>query len=361
MSNNESDVEQNAEDLSKMNADSSADNSMENITENSTDNRTDNSTENNQIVFSIPEEYLGDRLDRVVAELCPQFSRSQLQKWIKSGDIRINNKVANVRDKVIGGEEVIVTPVLQQQTYDLPEAIKLDIVYEDDHLLVINKPAGLVVHPGAGNQTGTLVNGLLAHNSAQENLPRAGIVHRLDKDTTGLMMVAKTLETHTALVNQLQEREVKREYLALVCKEVIAGDTIEANIGRHPQDRKKMTVLTSGGGKTAITHYRVEQKLLHHTLLRVNLETGRTHQIRVHLAWRHMPILGDRVYGGRSRVPANIDGELREQLQKMNRQSLHATRLTIIHPHTEEEMSWQVDMPADMQLLVDRLQIDKYE
>lgn len=314
---------------------------------------------NDQIFFSIPEEYLGERLDRVVAELCPQFSRSQLQKWIKSGDIRINNKAGNVRDKVVGGEEVIVMPVLQQQTYDLPEAIKLDIVYEDDHLLVINKPAGLVVHPGAGNHSGTLVNGLLAHNSAQENLPRAGIVHRLDKDTTGLMMVAKTLETHTALVNQLQEREVKREYLALVCKEVIAGDTIEANIGRHPQDRKKMTVLTNGGGKTAITHYRVEQKLFHHTLLRVNLETGRTHQIRVHLAWKHMPILGDRVYGGRSRVPANIDEELRELLQKMNRQALHATRLTIMHPHTQEEMSWQVDMPKDMQFLVDRLQFIK--
>ncbi|KAG1694774.1 Ribosomal large subunit pseudouridine synthase D [Nymphon striatum] len=215
------------------------------------------------LVFIIPDEFLGQRFDRVVAELCPQFSRSQLQKWIKSGDIRINDKQANVRDKIIGGEEVTVTP----------------------------------------------------------------------------------------LVNQLQEREVKREYLALVCKEVIAGDTIEGNIGRHPQDRKKMTVLTNGGGKTAITHFRVEQKLLHHTLLRVNLETGRTHQIRVHLAWKHMPILGDRVYGGRSRVPANIDGELREQLQKMNRQCLHATRLTIVHPHTSEEMSWQVDMPKDMQIL----------
>ncbi len=314
--------------------------------------------EKGEIIFSIPELYLGERVDRVIAELCPQYSRSQLQKWIKSGDILINNTVANVRDKVVGGEEVIVKPVLQQQIYDLPEAINLDIVYEDEYLLVINKPAGLVVHPGAGNQSGTLVNGLLAHHSSQENLPRAGIVHRLDKDTTGLMMVAKTLETHTALVNQLQERKVKREYLALVCKEVIAGDTIEANIGRHPQDRKKMTVLTNGGGKTAITHYRVEQKLLHHTLLRVNLETGRTHQIRVHLAWKHMPILGDRVYGGRSRVPANIDEALREQLQRMNRQALHATRLTITHPHTGESISWQVDMPKDMQTLVDSLQID---
>lgn len=314
-------------------------------------------SETKQLNFTIPVEYLGERLDRVVAELCPQFSRSQLQKWIKSGDIQLNNHAANVRDKVVGGEEVTIVPVLTPQIVDLPESIKLDIVYEDEHLLVINKPAGLVVHPGAGNQSGTLVNGLLAHNVQQKNLPRAGIVHRLDKDTTGLMMVAKTLEAHTALVNQLQARAVKREYLALVSKEVIAGDTIEANIGRHPQDRKRMTVLTTGGGKTAITHYRVEKRLLHHTLLRVNLETGRTHQIRVHLAWKHMPILGDRTYGGRTRVPANIDDDLRTLLQKINRQCLHATRLTITHPHTNEEMSWEVPMPKDMQELVDQLSI----
>jgi len=315
-------------------------------------------SESKQYNFTIPIEYFGERLDRVVAELCPQFSRSQLQKWIKSGDIQLNNRSANVRDKVVGGEEVKIKPVLTPQIKDLPEAIKLDIVYEDEHLLVINKPAGLVVHPGAGNQSGTLVNGLLAHNDQQQNLPRAGIVHRLDKDTTGLMMVAKTLEAHTALINQLQAREVKREYLALVSKEVIAGDTIEANIGRHPQDRKRMTVLTTGGGKTAITHFRVEQRLLHHTLLRVNLETGRTHQIRVHLAWKHMPILGDRVYGGRTRVPANIDDDLRTLLQKINRQCLHATRLTINHPHTNEEMSWEAPMPEDMQELVDKLSIN---
>ncbi len=308
--------------------------------------------------FTVPAEFLGERLDRVVAELCPQFSRSQLQKWIKSGDIRLNNSTANVRDKVSGGDEITVMPVLQAKINDLPESIKLDIVYEDEHLLVLNKPAGLVVHPGAGNQNGTLVNGLLAHNGEQKNLPRAGIVHRLDKDTTGLMMVAKTLESHNTLVNQLQEREVKREYLALVSKDVIAGDTIEANIGRHPRDRKKMTVHTTGGGKTAITHYRVEKRLLNHTLLRVNLETGRTHQIRVHLSWKHMPIVGDRVYGGRTRVPANIDEELRTQLQRFNRQALHATRLTIQHPHTDETMSWEIGLPVDMQNLVDSLDIE---
>ena len=317
----------------------------------------DSQTDTENLEYIVPDEYLGERLDRVVAELCPQFSRSQLQKWIKSGDITLNNKKANVRDKVTGGDEIVVKPILKAKINDLPESIKLDIVYEDDHLLVLNKPAGLVVHPGAGNQNGTLVNGLLAHNAEQKNLPRAGIVHRLDKDTTGLMMVAKTLESHNALVNQLQEREVKREYLALVSKDVIAGDTIEGNIGRHPRDRKKMAVHTTGGGKTAITHYRVEQRLLNHTLLRVNLETGRTHQIRVHLSWKHMPIVGDRVYGGRTKVPANIDEELRTKIQRFNRQALHATRLTIQHPHTDETISWEVGVPDDMKELINSLEI----
>ncbi len=317
----------------------------------------DNLSEQHQQSFeySVPLEYLGERLDRVVAELCPDFSRSQLQKWIKSGDILLNGQASNVRNKVSANDVIKVTPIPEIKVNDLPESIALDIVYEDDHLLVLNKPAGLVVHPGAGNQNGTLVNGLLAHNKEQKNLPRAGIVHRLDKDTTGLMMVAKTLETHNALVNQLQEREVKREYLALVAKDVIAGDTIDANIGRHPRDRKKMTVHTTGGGKTAITHYRVEKRLLSHSLLRVNLETGRTHQIRVHLSWKHMPIVGDRVYGGRTKVPANIDETLRKQLQGFNRQALHATRLTITHPYTNELISWEVGVPKDMQNLINSL------
>ena len=309
------------------------------------------------IQLVVPDDALGERLDVVVAQLCPQFSRSQLQKWIKSGDILLNHKKAKTRDKVFGGEEILVSPVAQAQTHDKPEAIALDIVFEDDDMLVLNKPAGLVVHPGAGNQSGTLVNGLLAHHPAQKNLPRAGIVHRLDKDTTGLMMVAKSLQAHTALVNQLQAREVKREYLALVTGDVIAGATIEGNISRHPRDRKRMAVSLSGGGKEAITHYRIEQRLLNHTLLRVNLETGRTHQIRVHLAWKHMPIVGDKVYGGRPRIPKDIDETLRQKLQQMNRQALHATRLSVQHPITQEAMSWEVALPDDMQDLVDSLQL----
>lgn len=313
-------------------------------------------TNKNEITFILPDEDMGKRLDQVVAHHCPTYSRSQLQKWIKSGDLLVNNERAKTRNKVVGGETIVITPVLSEQTSDKPEAIELDIVYEDDHLLVVNKPAGLVVHPGAGNLTGTLVNGLLAYSEQQKTLPRAGIVHRLDKDTTGLMMVAKTLEAHTALVNQLQAREVKREYLALVSVDVIAGATIEGNIGRHPRDRKRMTV-TITGGKTAVTHYRVEQRLNHHTLLRVNLETGRTHQIRVHLAWKHMPIVGDRVYGGRPRVPANMDDTLREKLQRMTRQALHATRLTIKHPATGEMISWEAPMPESMQELVEKLSL----
>lgn len=308
------------------------------------------------IELVIPDHFFGERLDRVVAELCPQYSRSQLQKWIKSGDIVLNQHTVNVREKVLGGETLSVTPVKTKQTTDLPEDIALDIVYEDEDLLVINKQAGLVVHPGAGNQNGTLVNALLAHHDEQKSLPRAGIVHRLDKDTSGLMVVAKSLQAHTHLINQFQNREVKKEYLALVSGEVIAGSTIETFIGRHPKDRKKMTVLTNSG-KPAITHFRVEKHLKKHTLLRVTIETGRTHQIRVHLAYKHLPIVGDKVYGGRNRIPANIDETCRNALKKMNRQALHATRLGLKHPISNEKLSWESTIPDDISNLVNLLQI----
>ncbi|MCK5895496.1 MAG: 23S rRNA pseudouridine(1911/1915/1917) synthase RluD [Cocleimonas sp.] len=312
-------------------------------------------TDQTPILFSVPYERAGYRVDQVVAEFCPQYSRSQLQKWIKSGNVLVNDKQRKCKDKLAGEEAICVKPVLVERTDSLPEAIELDVVYEDDSLIIINKPAGLVVHPGAGNTHGTLMNGLLAHNKHQANLPRAGIVHRLDKDTTGLMMVAKTLEAHHSLVEQLQQREVKREYLALVSREVISGGTIEANIARNPRDRKKMTVCNEHVGKHAITHYRIEQKMPNFTLLRVNLETGRTHQIRVHLSWKRMPIVGDRTYAGRLKVPAGLDDEMRTKVQKFNRQALHATRLTIIHPTTNEKMSWEASMPTDMQQMVDAL------
>lgn len=302
-----------------------------------------------QIISKVPPEMDGQRLDQVVASLCPQYSRSQLQKWIKAGHIRVDDKILKPKERLTGGEEVIINAVLEPQTEFDAEAIPLDIVYEDAAIMILNKPAGLVVHPAAGNWSGTLVNALLHYNAGLEMLPRAGIVHRLDKDTTGLMVVAKTLEAHTALVAALQERDVSREYLALVHGNVVAGSTIEANIGRHPVDRKRQAV--TDGGKEAITHYRIEERFTHHTLLRVSLETGRTHQIRVHLSHKHMPIVGDQVYGGRPRFPAGASETVRQTVQQFPRQALHATRLGLVHPTTGEFMQWEVPVPDDMATL----------
>jgi 23S rRNA pseudouridine1911/1915/1917 synthase len=312
-------------------------------------------TDQPSILFNVPYERAGYRVDQIVAEFCPQYSRSQLQQWIKLGNVLVNNKQRKCKDKLAGNEKITVQPILFERTDSLPEKIDLNVVFEDEHMIIINKPAGLVVHPGAGNTHGTLMNGLLAYNKNQANLPRAGIVHRLDKDTTGLIMVAKTLEAHNSLVEQLQLREVKREYLALVSAEVISGATIEANITRNPSDRKKMTVCNDAVGKHAITHYRIEQKMSKFTLLRLYLETGRTHQIRVHLSWKRMPIVGDRTYAGRLKVPAGLNKEMRTKIQKFNRQALHATRLTVTHPQTGERIAWEVPMPDDMQKMVDAL------
>lgn len=299
-----------------------------------------------QIISTVPAEMDGMRLDQVVADLCPQFSRSQIQKWIKAGHIKVDDKILKPKERLTGGEQIILDAVLEPQTEFDAEDIPLAIVYEDEAILVLNKPAGLVVHPAAGNWSGTLVNALLHYSAALEVLPRAGIVHRLDKDTTGLMVVAKTLEAHTALVEQLQAREVKREYLALVHGRVVAGSTVDAPIGRHPVDRKRQAVTEEG--KEAITHYRVEERFAHHTLLRVSLETGRTHQIRVHLSHKHMPIVGDPVYGGRPRFPAGASEALRQVVQDFPRQALHATRLGLSHPITGERMQWEVPIPEDM-------------
>jgi len=305
------------------------------------------------ITLKVPNELNNQRFDAVVAELCPEYSRSQLQKWIRSGDVTVNGKKLKPKIKVYEDDEIIVNPQMIEHTKDEPEDIPLDIVYEDEHILVVNKPAGLVVHPAVGNRTGTLVNGLLFHDISLQHVPRAGIVHRLDKDTSGLMVVAKTLQAHKSLVNQLQERTVKREYLTVVHGEEIAGATIEGNIGRHPVDRKRMAVVE--GGKHAITHYRIEQRFTGYTLLRVRLETGRTHQIRVHMSWKHKPIVGDHVYGGRPRVAAKVTPELREYLLHFPRQSLHATQLGLDHPETGEWVQWQRPIPDDMQELVDKL------
>lgn len=306
-----------------------------------------------QIIHTVPIEMDGQRLDQVVASLCPQYSRSQIQKWIKAGYILVDHKILKPKERLTGGEHLAINIVLEPQTEFDAEDIPLNIVYEDDAILIINKPAGLVVHPAAGNWSGTLVNALLHYRPELELLPRAGIVHRLDKDTTGLMVVAKTLEAHNKLVEQLQARDVSREYLALVHGKVVAGSTIEANIGRHPVDRKRQAVTE--GGKEAITHYRVEARFPHHTLLRVSLETGRTHQIRVHLSYKHLPIVGDQVYGGRPRFPAGASEALRNTVQQFPRQALHATRLGLHHPMTGEALAWEVPMPADMSSLLETL------
>ena len=305
------------------------------------------------ICLTVPLELAHKRMDQIVAELCPQYSRSQLQRWIHSGDITLNGQTAKSKQKLEEDDKIIIIPQLSEQIHDEPEDIPLDIVHEDDSIMVIHKPAGLVVHPGAGNRTGTLLNGLLHHSVAQNLVPRAGIVHRLDKDTSGLMVVAKTLEAHVNLVSQLQARTVKREYLALVQGNVISGATIEGNIGRHPVDRKRMAVVS--GGKQAITHYRIETRLTGFTLLRVRLETGRTHQIRVHLSWKLMPIIGDSVYRGRPRIPAELPMEQRELVQHFPRQALHATKLGLLHPASGEAMEWEVSLPNDMQYLLSEL------
>jgi 23S rRNA pseudouridine1911/1915/1917 synthase len=298
----------------------------------------------------MPEDVAGKRLDQALAQLFPQYSRSRLTQWVKDGRVLVDGEVLKPKDKVLGGEEVSLEPEVEADTQFQAEDIPLNIVYEDEAILVINKPPGLVVHPAAGNWSGTLQNGLLFRDPELAKVPRAGIVHRLDKETSGLMVVARTLEAHTSLVTQLQERTVKREYLALVQGQVISGGMVEEPIGRHPVDRKRMAVVASG--KPAITHYLVEERFEGYTLLRVSLETGRTHQIRVHMAHIRFPMVGDPVYGGRARIPAGLSEEVREAILKFPRQALHATRLGLVHPVTGEEMQWEAPLPEDMQALL---------
>jgi 23S rRNA pseudouridine1911/1915/1917 synthase len=295
----------------------------------------------------IPDESSGMRLDQALAQLFPDYSRGQLTKWIKAGFVSVDKQQFRPRDSVLGGEHVVINAQIEavDDTW-IAEDIKLDIVYEDEDILIINKEAGMVVHPGAGNHDGTLVNALLSHAPELEIIPRAGIVHRIDKGTTGLLMIAKTLQAHNSLVNQLQERSVEREYQAIAMGVMTAGGTVDQPMGRHPVERKRMAVTSSG--KTAITHYRVAHRYRAHTHIRCKLETGRTHQIRVHMAHIRYPLFGDPVYGGRLRLPKNSTEEFRESLQGFRRQALHAGSLGFIHPGSGEHVSWQVEMPNDM-------------
>ncbi|MEH6508072.1 23S rRNA pseudouridine(1911/1915/1917) synthase RluD [Halopseudomonas aestusnigri] len=298
----------------------------------------------------------GQRLDQVAAQLFPDYSRSRLQGWIKDGSLLVDGEVKRTRDIVLGGERLELDAEREIQGEWQAEAIDLDIIYEDDALLVINKPAGLVVHPAAGHQDGTLLNALLHHAPELAKVPRAGIVHRLDKDTTGLMVVAKTIEAQTDLVAQLQARTVSREYECVVIGVMTAGGKVDQPIARHGTQRQKMAVVA--GGKQAISHYRVINRFRAHTHVKVKLETGRTHQIRVHMSYIHFPLVGDPVYGGRLRIPPGASPELIKELREFPRQALHARRLELEHPTDGRHMSWQVPLPEDMQHLLALLRED---
>lgn len=310
-----------------------------------------------KLITIVPEELSGRRLDQVLANLYPQHSRSRLQAWINAGRVKVNNRTLRQKDAVKTGEQIEIAPLIDAQLECRAEDIPLDIVYEDAEVLVINKPPGLVVHPGAGNPSHTLQNALLFHDAGLARVPRAGIIQRLDKDTSGILVIAKTPEVHTYLVDQLQRRLIVREYQAIVAGVMTAGGKIEAPIGRHPVFRKRMAVTDNG--KPALTHYRILKKYRHHTHILVRLETGRTHQIRVHMAHINYPVTGDPVYGGRKRLPKNISSGLRDVIQSFPRQALHASALTFIHPETREEMTWTTSLPADIQSLVDEIEANE--
>jgi 23S rRNA pseudouridine1911/1915/1917 synthase len=292
---------------------------------------------------NIPDTLAGKRLDQALAILFPEHSRSRLKSWIDEGQVLVQGAARRPKDKVHLGEDIDIEAALPDRGEWIAEDIALHIVYEDDHIIILNKPADLVVHPGAGNQQGTLVNALLHHVPHLSVLPRAGIVHRLDKDTTGLMVVSKSLSAHTALVEQLQARNIIRVYETIVWGILPAGGTVNAPIARHPADRMRMAVVLEG--KSAVTHYRIIKKYRRHTHLRVQLETGRTHQIRVHMAHIRHPVVGDKIYARR------FQGEPR-----FGRQALHAKYLELTHPVTKEQMSWEAPLPEDMLDLLNRLE-----
>lgn len=306
---------------------------------------------------TIPLDYASQRLDAVLVKMFPDYSRSRLQGWIKSGRILLDGEIPRGKDKVIGGEqiELSIEPEMCNQDV-LAEPVPLNIVYVDDDIMVINKPAGLVVHPGAGHSSGTLQNGLLHYDEKLHEVPRSGIVHRLDKDTTGLLVVARNIKAHKLLVEQLQARSVHREYQAIVLGVPTAGRTIDSPMGRSGRDRKKMTV--NAEGKEAITHFRVLDRYRGHARIKVNLETGRTHQIRVHMAHIKYPLVGDQTYGGRLKIPAGTGDELKEALRTFNRQALHAGKLGLIHPATGKPVEWKIPLPDDMKQLIKILNDD---
>lgn len=305
----------------------------------------------------VPESCLGKRFDQTLAIMFPDYSRSRIKEWILAGQVQVNSEVlTRPREKMYSGEVVEINAKVEAELRFEAQNIPLDIVYEDEYILVINKPVGLVVHPGAGNPDGTLLNALLHHYPQIGVVPRAGIVHRLDKDTTGLMVIAKTIAAQTNLVEAMQLREITREYEAIACGVMTAGGLVDQPIGRHSTKRTQMAV--SFVGRPSVTHYRVMEKYRLHTRLRLRLETGRTHQIRVHMSHITHPLVGDPVYGGRPRPPKNATPELLMKLRGFKRQALHAAMLSLFHPITGEEMTWHAELPEDFVELVELLQDD---
>ncbi len=302
---------------------------------------------------TIPENFTGKRIDQALAEIFPQYSRMRLKNWLETEQILIDGKTKKPKDKIAGGESVIIQAKIESECEHAAENIPLNIIFEDESIIIINKPAGLVVHPAAGNRSSTLLNALLFHVPELANLPRAGIIHRIDKETSGLLVIAKTLEAQTDLVKQLQSHEITREYEAIIQGTLTGGGTISVPIGRHPQQRIKMAVVDNG--KPATTHYWIIERFNAHTHIKVKLETGRTHQIRVHLAHINHPIIGDPTYGGRMKLPKGASQELVSALKGFKRQALHARRLQLAHPVTRELVTFEADLPDDMVRLLEEL------
>ena len=307
--------------------------------------------------LNLPPEAAGLRFDQALAQALPQYSRARLKTWIESGAVQVDGRPLRAKDRVLGGEQVRICAELPAQDRVQAEATPLAVVFRGRSLLVIDKPAGLVVHPGAGHARHTLQNALLALDPKLALVPRAGLVHRLDKDTSGLLLVARTPEAHTALTAAMAARQITREYLAVCTGAMTGGGTIEEPIGRHRTQRTRMAVRSDG--RPAVTHYRIERRFRAHTLVRVTLETGRTHQIRVHLAHIGFPVVGDPVYGGRRRIPRGSSPALAAELQAFPRQALHAARLELTHPLTHREQEWRSPLPEDMQRLLAALEADR--
>ncbi|EMD0830513.1 23S rRNA pseudouridine(1911/1915/1917) synthase RluD [Morganella morganii] len=313
-----------------------------------------------QLTATINESQLGQRLDQALAELFPDYSRSRIKEWILDDRVQVNGRLVNKpKEKMLGGEQISIDALIDEDMRFEPQNLPLNIVYEDDDILVINKPRDFVVHPGAGNPDGTVLNALLYHYPDIADVPRAGIVHRLDKDTTGLMVVAKTVPAQTRLVESLQLREITREYEAVANGRMTAGGKVEEPISRHPTKRTHMAVNPMG--KPAVTHYRVMEHFRAHTRLRLRLETGRTHQIRVHMAHINHPLVGDQLYGGRPRPLKGASDEFRDALREFDRQALHATMLRLYHPITGIQMEWHAPIPDDMVQLIEVLKADAQE